>query len=477
MYLVKTTLKVATLSLAGFGVMGGAAIAAPSAVIEWNNVILEAIRVTRPGPPVVGRMLAVSHTCIYDAWAAYDAVAVGTRLGSTLRRPPGERTDANKSKAIHYAAYRAAVDLFPSQKPAFDAKMVTLGYTSISNTTNTATPEGIGNVACKAVLNFRHADGSNQLGDLAPGSYSDYTNYQPVNTPDTIIDPNRWQPLRLGGVTQKFIAPHWGNVVPFALKSIHQYKIKAPSLAGSKEYLEQAREIVSYSATLTEVQKVIAEYWADGPSSELPPGHWNLFAQFVSQRDEHNIDKDAKMFFAMNNAMLDACVWAWGVKRQYDYVRPVTSIRYLFNGQTIQAWGGAYQGTRAIPGESWTPYQAATVVTPPFAEYVSGHSSFSASAAEVLKRFTGSDVFGYSVTIGAGTSFVEPGSVPAADISLSWATFSDAADEAGISRRYGGIHFLDGDLEARRVGRLIGGAAWHKAQKFFAPRTSRDNDD
>lgn len=168
---------------------------------------------------------------------------------------------------------------------------------------------------------------------------------------------------------------------------------------------------------------------------------------------------------------------AWGIKRQYDYVRPVSAIHYLFNGQMVQAWGGAYQGTRDVPGGSWNPYQASTVVTPPFAEYVSGHSTYSASAAEVLKLFTGSDVFGYGVTIGKGTSRVEPGSVPAADILLSWATFTDASDEAGISRRYGGIHFRDGDLEGRRVGHLIGSEAWRKAKKLFAPHASRDNDD
>ncbi len=474
---MQTTLKFIGLSL-GLSFIGGTAIAAPSAVIDWNNAILEAIRITHPGPPQVARMLAVSHTCMYDAWAAYDANAMGTRFGGTLRRPVEEWTDANKTKAINYAAYRALVDLFPSEKPVFDAKMASLGYNSISNTNNAATPEGVGNVACKAVLDFRHADGSNQLGDLAPGAYSDYTGYQPMNTPDAISDPNHWQPLRLGGVTQNFIAPHWGNVVPFALKSLHQYKIKAPAKAGSNDYLEQAKEVLSYSASLTDTQKVIAEYWADGPKSELPPGHWCLFIKYVSGRDGYNIDKDAKVFFAMTNALLDASVWSWGIKRQYDSIRPVSAIHYLFNGQPVNAWAGPYLGTQSIPGESWRPYQAATVVTPPFPEYLSGHSTFSAAAAEVLKRFTGSDVFGGSVKISAGTSRVEPGVVPANDVTLSWATFTDAADEAGISRRYGGIHFQDADLEGRRVGRMIGAAALKKANSLFNPHSpGKDNDD
>ena len=97
MKLLKTKLKVVALTLAGLSVIGSEAVAAPSAVIEWNNAVLEAIRVTHPGPPQVARMLAVSHTCMYDAWAAYDADAIGTRLGGKLRRPAGERTDANKT--------------------------------------------------------------------------------------------------------------------------------------------------------------------------------------------------------------------------------------------------------------------------------------------------------------------------------------------------------------------------------------------
>ena len=470
MNLITSSVRYVAFGLVGLGAIGGEAVAAPSAVIQWNNAALEAIRVTRPGPPQVARMLAITHTCIYDAWAAYDAEAIGTRLGGTLRRPASERTDANKTTAINYAAYRALVDLFPSEKPVFDAMMNSLGYNPISNTNNTGTPEGVGNLAFKAVLDFRHTDGSNQLGDLAPGAYSDYTGYQPVNSPDAINDPNHWQPLRIGAVTQKFIAPHWGKVTPFALKSIHQYKLKAPAPAGSTAYLEQAREILSYSANLTDSQKVIAEYWADGPSSELPPGHWNLFTQFVSQRDGYNLDKDAKAFFAINNALLDASVWCWGIKREYDYIRPVSAIHYLFSGQNVRAWAGPYQGTQEIAGSNWRPYQASTVVTPPFPEYVSGHSTFSAASAETLKLLTGSDVFGGSVTIGAGTSRVEPGSVPSSDLTLSWATFSDAADEAGISRRFGGIHFIDADLEGRRVGRMIGAAAFKKAQKYFAPK-------
>src|SRR5215212_11139090 len=143
------------------------------------------------------------------------------------------------------------------------------------------------------------------------------------------------------------------------------------------------------------------------------------------------------------------------------------AIHYLFKGKKVRAWAGPNQGTKKINGEDWQPYQAATVVTPPFPEYVSGHSTFSAAGAEILKRFTGSDDLGSSYTQPKGTSRVEPGTIPAADVTLSWDTFSDAADQAGISRRYGGIHFEEGDLMGRDMGRRIAAQAWDKAQTYI----------
>jgi hypothetical protein len=295
-----------------------------------------------------------------------------------------------------------------------------------------------------------------------------------VNDPDNINDANRWQPLRVsdghgGFVIQKYIAPHWGLVIPFALTSAAQFRpITGPRQTHPPgKYRQQADQVLDYSAKLTDEQKVIAEYWADGPSSELPPGHWNLFAQFISSRDNHDLDDDVKMFFAMTNAIFDASICCWEAKRHWDYVRPVTAIHHLFKGKKVRAWAGPNQGTARIDGEKWRPYQAETVVTPPFPEYVSGHSTFSAAGAEILKRFTGSDAFGHSVPRKAGSSAVEPGTVPQADVTLSWATFSDAADEAGISRRYGGIHFEDADLRGREMGRQIGAQTWTKAQAYI----------
>jgi hypothetical protein len=471
--------------LASLGLLGVEITVSPGAhaqetiVVQWDKVILQQVRDTHPGPPIVARMLAIVHTAMFDAWAAYDQTAVPTRANGIARRPASENTDANKTIAMSYAAYRTSVDLFPSDTAVADAQMALQGLDPSNTSSDTTTPIGIGNIAADAVILFRHDDGANQLGDEldSTGPYSDYnipgsyTKFQAVNTPDLINDPNQWQPLRVsdghgGFVIQTYIAPFWANVIPFALKSPLQFPGNGPELYPEGGYIKQAEQLIDYSADLTDEQKVIAEYWKDGPHSELPPGHWALFGQFVSQRDNHTLDDDTKMFFALSNAIFDASVASWAVKRAHTSVRPITAIHFLKTGKPIRSWGGPCQGTRLITGENWLPYQPKTIVTPPFPEYYSGHSIFSAAGAEILESFTGSDNFGDSVTFQPGSSVVEP-CTPKQAVTLSWATFSEAADQAGISRRYGGIHFPEGDLDARAAGRLVGAQAWQKALTFF----------
>lgn len=468
-----------------------AALPGESVVVQWNDALLQGVRSSRLGPPMVARALAIAHTCMYDAWAAYDHKAVGTRLGGLLRRPPRESTLANMKQAVSFAAYRAAVDLFPgSISTVFDPLMRELAYDVTDRTTDTATPTGIGNVAAGAVLDFHHRDGANQLGDEPGGAqgvpYADYTGYVPANDPmdisdafdpSAVHDPSSWQPLRYvdgagSVVTPGFLGAQWQRVTTFAVSPGALRSSTGPARYGSPEYLAQAQALLDISAGLTDEQKLIAEYWADGPHSELPPGHWNLFAQFVSRRDhhgdrEHGLERDVKLFFALTNAVSDAGCCAWDNKRAFDSVRPITAIRTLFRGRSVRAWAGPYQGTKLIDGATWFPYQPTTFPTPPFPEYSSGHSNFSAAGAEILNRFTHGDRFGASVTLAAGSSRVEPGAVPASDITLSWSTFSDAADQAGISRRYGGIHFEQGDLDARVTGRSAARRVWDKANDYW----------
>src|ERR1700722_4347217 len=453
------------------------------AAIYWDSGALHGIRDAKLGAPVVARALAIVHTCMYDAWASYDERAIGTQLRDALRRPASERTLANKEQAISYAAFRALVDVLPvDTNSVYIPLMKQLGYDPNDNSTDIETPTGIGNVACAAVLEYRHHDKSNQLGDLAQGPYSDWTGYASRNTPSpiparsTTSDPNHWQPLTYVNstgdlMTQRFVGAQWCYVTPFALTSGDEYhwlpRLFRPAEFGSQEYRQQAEELVAMSAALTDRQKMIAEYWSDGPNSEQPPGHWALFAQFVSQRDHHSLDDDVKMFFVLSNAIFDAGIAAWDAKREYDSVRPVTTISILFRDKTIHYWGGPGKGTIEMNGSQWIPYQEVTSPTPPFPEYVSGHSTYSAAAARILELWTGSSHFGDAVTLPSGTSKIEPGVTPAHRIILSWETFSDAANEAGISRRYGGIHFRAADLTGRLLGRIVAFQAWQKAETYF----------
>jgi PAP2 superfamily len=442
--------------------------------LAWNNAALEAVRGTRMGPPIVARALHVLHAAMYDAWAAHDDVAFGSRLGDQLRRPPAGRTPAAKQEAVSFAAHRALSDLFPSEATAFAKLMSDLGYDPDAVGPD-GSPSAVGVEAARAVLAFRHGDGANQLGDLGPeqrglaGAYEDWTGYRPANSLTRLVDPNRWQPLRNpDGTGQHFLVPHWGLVAPFALATGWELRPSGPRRHPGRSFLLQATELLEDSAGLDDETKTIAEYWADGPSSETPPGHWCLLAQQVSARDGHDLDDDVKLFFALSGALLDAGIACWDAKRAFDSVRPVTAIHFLFAGKEVLAWAGPGQGTRRIRGEDWQPY----IATPPFPEYVSGHSTFSSAAAATLARFTGSDRFGASVTIPAGSSKVEPGVTPAADVTLTWPTFADAAVQAGRSRRYGGIHFREADLTGEAIGREVAARAWTAAGSLFAGRGS-----
>lgn len=162
-------------------------------LLQWNDMVLEAIRETHPGPPMVARMLAILNTSTFDAWAAFDSKARGTRLGTTFKAPVNLLNEASKKEAIAYAAYRAAADLFPqpTQQQQFRDLLVQQGYNPSNTTANATTAAGIGNTVANALLAYRHQDKSNQTGNMNGGApYSDWTGYQPVNTPDQINDPN-----------------------------------------------------------------------------------------------------------------------------------------------------------------------------------------------------------------------------------------------------------------------------------------------
>jgi hypothetical protein len=490
-----------------------------SVILKWDEQLLSTIRAhpAQTGPTISARALGVLHTATYDAWAAYDPTAKGTRPDGPAQQTSGNNL-ANKEAAISYAAARVLNDLFPvpsvcSSPPSPptpfcptasyktpDTVLVNLGYpvntTPASTTDTAATPAEVGNLAAQAVLDFRHTDGSNQLAGYADPSCVPVkllTCYSPKNAWNNVIDRWHWQPLCVltaAGITagappiptgdctspnyviQKPLHPQWGNITPFGPQDPYpsQFPLKGPpTLADGSYDPTDVNTALSDTSNLSDVSKAKAEYWADGPKSEFPPGHMASFAQAMSRMRQNTLDQDAKLFFVLGNALMDASISSWASKYQYDFWRPTTAIRELYRDKLVTSWLGPKKGYGKVLGQNWMPYQALNVVTPAFPEYVSGHSTFSAAGRTVLAAFYGNENFGARVTIKAGSSQIEPGVTPAKDVVLSWKTLSDAADEAGMSRRYGGIHFWNGDQQGRVLGRLIGYNDWNLAQTYFNP--------
>jgi hypothetical protein len=412
-----------------------------------------------------------------------------------------------------------------------------------------------------------------------------------------MADPNRWQPLALDfqetqngqalpDKVQTFVGPFWGHVASFGLMTNEQGLPldpgKPPALGKDKAldqaYKRQAVDVIRKSGMLdprdgvtidispasmgnshlgtndgegysinpvtgepyapvivprADYARALAEFWADGPQSETPPGHWNVVANAVGDAIGEDLriggtgpvvdrlEWDVKTYFALNGAVHDAAVAAWGAKGYYDTARPISMIRYMAGqGQStsrrlprysprglplvpgvvelitpytvrkggkfehlkrhvgklaIKAWAGnPADPTAQIGGvewqlaTEWVPYQKPTFVTPAFSGYVSGHSTFSRAAAEVMTAMTGSAFFPGGVgqfTVPAGSLDFELG--PTVDVPLQWATYYDAADQAGLSRLYGGIHISADDLAGRVTGSQCGKIAWRLASSYF----------
>lgn len=458
---------------------------------KWTDTILLSLEIgtnnpaLQLGPPSVARLLAMSYSAAYQAWAPYSDTASAYLPGGPSRRPAAQRTTANKNVAISYAIYRVATSLFNDVRirAILDAQMAELGLPVSDTTTAGNSPVAIGNSAAAAIIAARASDKSNQDGSM-PGSatpgkpYGDFTGYAPVNAPalafgDThrrhVIDPGRWQPLSYinpqdGTVaTPGFIAPHWGQVTPFALTSGDQFRPTPPEPFTSQAYLDQARFVIEVQQKLTLEQKIIAEFWADGPRSWLPPGHWCEIANLVSRERFFTIDQDVKMFFALSNAILDASIATWEAKRFYDYCRPITAIRWLYDQFGLAGFDGS--GIDPINGQRWRPFQKDTFPTPPFPEYTSGHSAFSMAAATVLKHVLGSDMFTFRHTQEVPLA-AEP-DLAGLPVTITWTSFSEAAFSAGESRLFGGIHFYQGNIAGLELGRKVGELAWTKASSFF----------
>lgn len=285
--------------------------------------------------------------------------------------------------------------------------------------------------------------------------------------------------------------------------------------------------------------RVLAEFWADGPDSETPPGHWFTILNHVNSHPDlvrkfagkgeivDNLEWDVKCYLTLGGAMHDCAIAAWGIKGYYDYIRPASAIRYMaekgqssnpdlpnyhphgfpllegysesveigdplagnFNQHVgevkILAWRGPdyiddpkedKADVGWILAKNWWPYQRPTFVTPPFAGYISGHSTFSRAAAEVLTFITGDPYFpgGMGVFHAPQNEYLVFEVGPSADIDLQWATYRDASDQTSLSRIWGGIHPPVDDIPGRRIGEQIGKQSFGLAQSLFYKDNDKD---
>jgi hypothetical protein len=428
-----------------------------------------------PRPTIISRSMAIWATAIYDAWAAYDEKAVGSRLGGSLRRPKAEHTLENKKKAISYASYHALLYNYPPDKAYLDAEMKRMGYDPAVTSKDAATPEGVGYIAAQALIEYRRHDGANQHGDEAGCNgkpYSDYTFYQPVNPPDKILDPDRWQPIEFTladgkHVTPGFLTPHWYRVKPFVMESAAQFRPPPPpkTTTDPETLKKEAAQTLTYNNSLTDEQKAVVEFMRDGPRSTGQSGHWLRFAQDVSRRDRNSLDQDVKLYFVVANVAMDAFISCWETKRIYDSSRPWTLIHYFYKGQTIKGWAGPDGGVKEMPAEEWHPYSPMSFITPPFPGYTSGHATVSGACAKAIALFTGSDSFGF-MERRPHCELTEK--VSGKMISIDLNTWSQTAEMAALSRALGGYHIPVDNNVGLKVGRQIADWSWPKYQEYFS---------
>ncbi|MAT90153.1 MAG: haloperoxidase [Flavobacteriaceae bacterium] len=430
---------------------------------QWSAMAIEATALDtdrfKPRPTITSRYLGLIFTSVFDAWSRYDENAIPVYLENVDRRPSEEQTLKNKEIAISYAAYRAMNEYYYTDSLLFKQKMVDLGLDPMNTSLDTSTPEGIGNLAAKAVIEARKNDGSNMYGEEEGSNgkpYFDYTGYQPVNSPDEMNEISKWQPKYFSdGKGGKFapscLTPFWNNVKPLALQSGDQFRPGPPPAIGSKQLEEEVKEVIELQANLTPEEIALVEFMRDGPQSVQQAGHWLKFAQEVSKRDNHTLDEDVKMFFLNQVVAMDTFIASWDSKMYYDFARPYALVHDYYQDQVIKAWAGPGKGMVDMDGSEWRPYSPDTFLCPPFPSYTSGHSTISGGCAEALKLWTGSDEFGSSVELKPGW-LTEP-DVDMGTVVIEFPTFTETAELAGQSRVLGGYHIQADNQAGLQLGR------------------------
>lgn len=447
---------------------------------RWGQVALQATafdteRFT-PRPTITSRSLALVFTSVFDAWSRYDEKAEPVYLSGVERRPNNEFTLANKEKAISYAAFNTLNEYYPADSTLFIDFMEDLGYDPKDKTTNPNTAVGVGNRAAQAVIEARKGDGANQYAEESPSEKSpfyDYTNYKPVNTADSSVDIMRWQPKYFADGNGGFYAPpcltpHWANVKPITLDSASQFRPGPPPAKDSEQLVNEVREVIELQSSLDDEKMALVEFMRDGPKSVQQAGHWLIFAQDVSEQEEHTLDQDVKMYFLNQIVAMDAFIACWDAKMYYDYARPYALVHHYFEDTTFWGWAGKGKGMMNLKGSEWRPYSPAEFLCPAFPSYPSGHSSISGACGEVLKLWTGDDHFGIEVERVAN-ALTDPQNLGDTVI-MRFNTFTETADKAGISRVYGGYHIQADNIAGLEMGRQIA----QNAYEFYKMKVGED---
>ncbi len=424
----------------------------------------------------------------FDASAPYDASAVGV-YSRIDRRPLSESaTNQNINIACFYASYHVLNSLLPNRNAEWRAMLDSVGLDPDDTSEDTTTAVGIGNVAGKAVVAAREHDGMNQLGDYGGRvynrePYADYTGFEPVNTAYDLRDPSKWQPriLANGNGTfrvQQFVTPQYRFVTPYSFNNPNQFNTPRPVASnpkgphGYQAYKQQADEVLEASANLTDYQKMAAELFNNKIRGL---GFSTLFA---AQSHGLSLLQFIQLDFMTNVAAFDAGIVSWNEKTKWNSVRPFSAIRYIYHDRPVTAWGGPGKGTVTdLPADQWKEY----LNLPDHPEYPSVSTAMCEAQAQAARRYFNSDELNWSVPTPMGSSTVEPGITPAQNITLGpWGTWTDFAHECGISRLWGGLHFLSAIEASRQFGPQVGELAYQFVMHHIdgtAPPISNKHDD
>jgi hypothetical protein len=423
--------------------------------------------------PIVLRGTTLLTNVFFDALAPYHPTAVG--VYSTLPRAPVvARTDRERNIALIYSAQTALDRLFPRETARWAAMVASAGLDPTLRSGNLQTAEGRGRAAANAALNVRDRDGMNALGDgngrrFNRRPFEDTTGYSPVNTPDNIRDPSRWQPLintRGNGLfaAQEFVTPQWARTLPYSYRNPQQFRLPPPvdsnprGAPGRARYKAQLDEVLAASANLTDAQKLSAELFNDKIAS------LGFVALFLSVSRDWSVEHFVHYDFLVNMAAFDGGIATWQEKARYDAVRPITAARWQYGNQPVRAWAGVGQGTQAIPANQWTSY----LNTGDHPDYPSGSACFCSAHAQASREYLGSDQLGWRVDYPAGSSVVEPGITPRVATSLTYPTWTAFETECAQSRVWGGVHFRAATEAPKAMCAAIGSRAHRFLQNLLA---------